>query len=294
MNTMLMLPVFSYRFSRPVIFALLWQCFGAAILLPVYYSLHLRRARNATTASPTVGVTDLNQARALTPAFLLGAVVPTAVLMAPAWTGPQSRDPMAHQAILAAFQPSPLVFSAISAAAAWIYYKLGHDEPSSQPGTAGGGTAAAALTRGAASWWICAAYLQAAVISALGHLYVMSRVLSQPGPRGAMDLVEQMYVPTSPGSRSGDEYGAAILVGGPWLFLQWDHIIISLSSLSWVYILLLNSHSVSGRTEISRALLLLGLLGAAVVLGPGTAVSGALLLRESGFLWEQSTSPKRV
>ena len=78
-----------------------------------------------------------------------------------------------------------------------------------------------------AHWWLHVSYLLAAVWSALGQLYVVSRIISSHSE--AVDFIH-MYVPFSLTIPKGTD--TKIFAQGPWLFLQYDFLIISLSSLS--------------------------------------------------------------
>lgn len=132
---------------------------------------------------------------------------------------------------------------------------------------------------GRAHHWICASYLLAATSSALGHLYVMSKIATSENH--AVDIV-RMYVPflfTGPSGTSD------ILVRGPWLFLQYDFIIISLSSLSWAFLVL---GPIYPKWHISAVTLALAMLISSVIIGPGGTVSIALLIRER-YLPDQSS-----
>lgn len=67
------------------------------------------------------------------------------------------------------------------------------------------------------------------------------------------------------------------LVDGPWLFLQYDLIIIALSSISWAFLLV---RQLLGPREMSTVRLALVFLLGHVVIGPGATVSLALYWRE--------------
>ena len=83
-----------------------------------------------------------------------------------------------------------------------------------------------------------------------------------------------MYVPFV---RTGFAGEADRLLYGPWLFLQFDLIIITIASLSWVYLLLVD---MMDTPRISRGMLMLALLTCSVVVGAGATVSMALFWRE--------------
>lgn len=214
---------------------------------------------------------DLEKARALPLSFILGAVVPAVVGMAPTWFGPEVRSAEAHQTILAAWQPDPLWVS-------WILMGTVH---------AGawflGRSAGTADDRRKVHWWVRASYLLAALSSTLGHLYVVGRIVRSDSE--AVSFV-RMYVPFPITGPAGTNTN--IFVRGPWLFLQYDLIIISLSSLSWAFLLL--GPTPLGQ-RLSRPILGLIVLAGALTIGPGATVSLALFVRE-GQLPERITKRK--
>lgn len=145
--------------TSPVVFGLVWQCFGAAISLPLYYAIHLQWFMR----SKTTPVSDLNTARAIPASFVLGAIAPVVVGMLPTWLGPRSRAAIHHQDILAAWQPDPVWVS-------WIFTTL-----ASLGSWATAGTTSCAED---SYQWIRGSYLLAATSSAAGHLYVIERILT--------------------------------------------------------------------------------------------------------------------
>ncbi|KAK9772338.1 hypothetical protein SCAR479_11038 [Seiridium cardinale] len=232
----------------------LWQAFGAAIILPIFYAIHIPWASQKTLPR----VIDVNRARALTPALLLGVAAPTAFIMAPAWMGPNYRLADEHQIYVAIFMLSPI----------WV---AGILEATTLAGASLRSVATTRTNRSAAAWWVRAAYLQTCAISAVGHLYPTYKLLVAENPE--IVNLTRMYVPAPFEGPSGVE---DILVIGSWLFLQYDHIIISLSSLSWALVLLRKTPLDRIPTIVMILLLLVG----SVVLGPGATVSLALYLRE--------------
>ncbi|XXH00687.1 hypothetical protein Hte_007037 [Hypoxylon texense] len=245
---------------RPIIFGLLWQAFGAAIALPLYYYAHISQgAINRAGAN----VQNLHQARAMPISFLLGAILPAVIGMAPTWQEPGSRSPILHQKILAAWQLDPVWVSLIQTSLAWGFSKL--------PSRGDEKHRVQSCIRGS--------YTLAAASSALGHLYAMTRALNS---KNEGTTLWRMYVPF-PGLFNGPSGVTDILIRGPWLFLQYDLIIISLSSLSWAYYLLSRERGMSGLW------LIFALLFGTSVIGPGATVSLALYVREK-WLFERETA----
>ncbi|KAI9730792.1 MAG: hypothetical protein M1818_008072 [Claussenomyces sp. TS43310] len=237
---------------------LLWQTFGAAIILPIYYTTHIEWASQKKVSQ----VASLDRARALTPAFILGVVAPTATIMAPTWIGPDYRSAEYHQTLVAIFMLSPVWVSSIqevaTRASAWQRQ---------------GSSTRRDKTK--ASMWTRAVYLQTCVVSAAGHLYPMYKIFTAKNPENVN--LTRLYIPSpfEPPSGTTD-----VLVIGSWLFLQYDHIIISLSSLSWVLVLLRKTKVAE---QLATSTMICRLLIGSVLIGPGATVSLALYFRE-GFL----------
>ncbi|KAK2624710.1 hypothetical protein QTJ16_005903 [Diplocarpon rosae] len=242
--------------DKPVVFGLLWQCFGAAIALPLYYAAHIQwSSQNKITR-----VENVETAMVLPVSFLLGAVLPALIGMAPTWLGPNSRTAAYHQMILAAWQLDPIWVSWTLQIGTWVLQTCFTSTGSPMPDG-----------RTKAHQWIRASYLLAAASSASGHLYVMAKVLTSKSSN--VNLV-RMYVPFP---FAGPAPMEDILVWGPWLFLQYDLIIITLSSISWAFVLL---DQLRPSPRFSRGVLALFLAAGCTTIGPGATVSIALYIRE--------------
>ncbi|KAK1621869.1 hypothetical protein BDP81DRAFT_466467 [Colletotrichum phormii] len=201
---------------------------------------------------------QLGQARALPFSFLLGAIVPALVGMAPVWLGPDARSARQHQVVLAAWQPDLVWVSVLQMAGSKI---VSYWWPPRRTTDA----------KSAVRRWVLAAYLLSAAVSASGHLYTLVCVMSR---EEESTNLWRMYVPL-PGFLHGPDGPAAnVLKRGPWLFLQYDLIIISLSSLLWAYSILSAHKSTSEPPKI------LALLFGAFAVGPGATVSFILYTRE--------------
>ncbi len=244
-------------YPRPVIFGLLWQCFGGAISLPLFFAVHV----DWTAQTKIARATRLEQARVLPFSFLAGVVFPTVVGMGLTWLGPGARTARHQQLILAAWQPSPI----------WMSWML---QTGVYVGTWLFGRGVNPLRdRRKAHQWVLASYSLAAVFSALGHCYVVFRIINSACE--STNFV-RMYVPFAFAGPAGTE--GNILARGSWLFLQYDLIIISLSSLMWVT---LRPYSFPWDQRVSGGILGLVVLTGNVMLGPGATVSLVLLARES-------------
>lgn len=226
----------------------MWQCFGAAIALPLYFRQHLAWTQStlshAAPARPAA-------VKALLFSFPLGAVLPAVVGLLPIF---YPRTSSLHQTILAAWQIDPVYVSAIQAL---VTYALTQR------------TRSTAVTDGI--WWSQLVYLIAAVISAMGHIGAMAWFVSSNDP---LATLTNAYLPFP---LAGPLGASPRLASGPWLFLQFDLIIITLSCISWAYLL-----TVSLLTESDRRRTTLPWIfaGGVVLLGTGATVSLALLWRE--------------
>ena len=237
----------------------MWQAFGAAIALPLYFAEHLYWLDHSSVAPQVV---DELAAQAIPFSFPMGALVPAVVGMLPIWLGPGRRSTQHHQDILAAWQPDPLWVSGIQSLVVLIAGKL------KWSGTQG------------PFRWIRGALLLAALSSALGHLYVVWSCISSFDPSLSFF---RMYVPFALNDRIE---ATNILLRGPWLFLQFDLIIITLSSISWIYAVL--GRLLPGKAAWRPGLMLILSVGA-LTIGPGATVSLGLYWRE-GELHKQEAA----
>ncbi|KAK8115728.1 hypothetical protein PG984_012230 [Apiospora sp. TS-2023a] len=253
----------SWTLRNPVVFGLLWQGFGAAIALPLYFMYHLRWQRdwynnNSNKNKHTLASPSLEAARALPFAFLLGAVLPAVVGMLPTWY--PSRDAQTHQVILAVWQLDPIYVSVTQT----ILVKVQRSPP---------GPATLSRQRNAA-WWVRFCLVLAAGLSAMAHIYTMVSIAQFPSLGFA-----SIYVPNL---LTGPPDAHHRLANGPWLFLQYDLIIITTSCLSWAFCVTEPQLS-AGNKWCSRMLLGLGLIAGTVLLGAGSVVSLVLFFRETSL-----------
>lgn len=225
--------------------------FGGAISLPLFYAQHL----SLDISLKHLPRRSTNQTRSVPYGFLIGAVIPVIIGMYPTWTGPGLRCPKMHQYILAAWQLNPLWVSLIQSSMALIFHRLLLPRYSD--------ARSSSLTAQTT-------YLLAAVVSVISHLYLIRNLLSNSGP---VDMsFPRLFLPRH---IHGNADVSDILVRGPWLFLQYDFIIIALSSLSWAYFLLTRVDE-KLHTKWLWVLMSIG----CIVVGPGAVASLALWWRE--------------
>ncbi|KAI1270609.1 hypothetical protein F5Y18DRAFT_17934 [Xylariaceae sp. FL1019] len=250
--------------STPVFFAILWQCLGGAVALPFYYARHIVWTDDAETLQ----VRDTSVAKALPFSFLLGAVLPAILGLAPTWEGPGSRSPEAHQICLAFFQVDPLwvmlTQAILTEAFRWSHNSSSDVQQASK----------------SARNWTRSAYVAAAVSSTIGHLYTVARIYSSSNEN---TNILRMRIPSSWNGPTGGV--PDMLARGTFLYLQMDIIIFDVASLVWAFALL----SRLPNMRMSSITLALAMLAGWAVLGAGGTVSLALLVRE-GLLPEKSSA----
>jgi hypothetical protein len=169
--------------------------------------------------------------------------------MLPTW---HPRSDELHQNILAAWQLDPVWVSIIQAFLVFMLSSKAQNDMKTIR-------------------WTKFSYMLAATSSTIGHIYAVGSLLVSSDPD--INLV-RAYVPFL---FSGPEGASQKLASGPWLFLQYDLIIISVSCVSWAYMLTTRCLAENGRI---LNLLPLIFLCSSIVLGPGATVSLALFWRE--------------
>lgn len=185
--------------------------------------------------------------------FATGALLPAVIGLLPTWV---ERSSQSHQTVLAVWQPDPLRVSAVQTTCVAF---LGRDSPNPKQ------------SKEQAVWWCLVSYLLAALSSAVGHTYAIGKILSTSDPLLSMRRIYVPYLFAGPAETLNR------LTNGTRLFLQYDLIIIALSSLSWAYALV--SPLLPRKSSMDNILPLLLLVGG-IILGPGATVSLALFWRE--------------
>lgn len=183
--------------------------------------------------------------------FLLGAILPAIAGLLPLW---YPRTDSLHQTILAVWQLDPIYVSAIQALVTWV-----------------AASRMQSIGPGETSRRVSFAYLFAAIVSAIGHISAVTLLVLSDDPRAT---ITSAYLPFP----CAGPIGANLqLASGSWLFLQFDLIIISLSCLSWAYLL---TASLLPKGDRRRATIPLIFAFGWMLLGTGATVSLALLWRE--------------
>ena len=239
------------------LWGLLWNGFGAAIIIPIYCYLHLRsQPAKRDSALP------LNEAKALVATTVLGSLLPL-ILMLPPFLNCKIET---QQAFTALFQLTPVIFVSLHYIAARCIAFFSKNESYSDAGRP----------------FVHQAWVFTGVCSATAHGYVLMMSLFS---QNSATTFSRVYIP-SPANVNLSASNR--LTEGGQLFLQYDFIIISLTCILYAYLLLeqqaktlMSSVSaVHERPGLERytTLLLVGLV--TFLLGPGAVVSFAFALRE--------------
>ncbi|KAL9047183.1 MAG: hypothetical protein Q9214_000184, partial [Letrouitia sp. 1 TL-2023] len=235
----------------PALWALLWNGFGAAFILPIYCCLQLRSAATKTTS----GVPS-HHAKALLPAVTLASIMPAIVMfLSPALTS----TPKQHQTLIALYQATPVFTIALQLAISSLW---SYSTETSKP-TSGSKT------------HVKVALAAAALFSCATHLYAVSASVFAGDP---MARFARVYVPNPASVQRGADDTVA---KGAMLFMQYDNLIIMTTCTTWIYLLLQPYLYFEGGVRKFAALA--GLALGTVILGPGAVVSIGLWWREDSL-----------
>ena len=246
--------------DSPVLWGLLWNGFGAAIILPIYCLLHFQSQQlKRDNAVP------LHEAKALVSTTLIGSLLPL-ILMLPPLIDCRVET---QQAFSAVFQLTPVIFVAIqyvSARCIALRTKDRHELDVERP-------------------LIYLAFISTGICSAVAHIYSLATSFFSQDPATAFSRV---YIPSP--TRVDLSISNKITEGGL-LFLQYDFLVISLTCVLYTYLLLepqsraiksfvLADYEQSG---LGKFAMMLMVMLTTIVFGPGAAVSFALAVREDSL-----------
>ncbi|KAL9613790.1 MAG: hypothetical protein Q9167_001681 [Letrouitia subvulpina] len=238
--------------KSPALWALLWNGFGAAFILPIYCCLQLRSAAlKPSTVIPS------QHAKALLPAVTLASIAPAIVMfLSPALTS----TPKQHQTLIALYQATPVFTVALQLAISSLLL-LSSTESSK---SASGGKTHVKVALAAAALFSCAT-----------HLYALSASVLSSNP---MARFARVYIPDPASVHAGADDTVA---KGAMLFMQYDNLIIMTTCLVWIYVLLQPYFHLGGL--VRKIATLAGLALGTVILGPGAVVSIGLWSREDSL-----------
>ncbi len=228
--------------TRPAIWGLLWNGFGAAVVLPLYAFLQVRHRSHRQNIG-------LHNARALVPALVFGSYPPSVLVMAPPFV---SRQPIRHQSIIALFQMTPLYVAALHYALSQIL-----------------GLTAKGKAHHPHSdlLWVRGAFAFAGLASSMTHVYALAGGIQSKGG------LHSMYAGISNFDVSAAGVGKVAL--GAALFLQYDCAIINICTLIWGFLLVRES----ARVDTAHLIVVLVVMNA--LFGPGATMSAVFWWRES-------------
>ncbi|KAL8727152.1 MAG: hypothetical protein Q9166_006248 [cf. Caloplaca sp. 2 TL-2023] len=245
-----------FSFLLPALWALAWNGFGAAFILPLYAYFNTP----STTGNPTAKTAKipLHQARALLPTLIISSFLPAIVMfLSPILTTTITQ----HQTLIALFQFTPVATVTMQ----WLL--------ASAIAKSSSGEAEEDLQKAERSNpRLQGSLLLSLIFSASIHLYCILTSILKFSFAG-------VYIP-SPSSVHPNTDNA--IAQGAKLFMQCDNIIICLTCTLWVSLMLQPHVELRGLWQQVGYAVALGLT--TVVLGPGAVVT-------LGFWWmERKTS----
>ncbi|KAI1618127.1 hypothetical protein EDD36DRAFT_459782 [Exophiala viscosa] len=228
-------------FAYPALWCCTVNAAGAAVILPLYFWLHLQHR-------PSEQYIQLWDASPLPTAFLIGGVLPgLALVTRTLW----QLSAIHHQQIIAFVQFSPLLIATIQIVGSSLYPIRNLD----------------IRRRRTAALPSIQRVLQFGVIfSGLAHLAILGHAAF-----GAAKL-SSIYVPDGNAPLSAS--AADKILEGAKYFLQWDLIGIIVSTGLWCF------YMVSELSDINQIQLAVRLIGGMVLFGPGATTSAVLSWRE--------------
>ncbi|KAJ5788019.1 hypothetical protein N7457_003009 [Penicillium paradoxum] len=244
--------------TNPIVWGLVWQAFGGAVAFPAYFLVWLKTRDDINIVRKGVQKSSMAMAsaRAIPFSFLLGAVLPAVIGMMPLWS---ARSDNMHQIVLALWSADPVWVSLIQqllvkAQMMWI--------PKAAP-----------EQTDITSWWLRVAFFLSATVAGITHIYALGSLIQS---KSDIMALARIYLPWP------DQYphGAVLpLKYGPWLFLKYDWVLMSLGSVGWVFFQLQKAQS-SAESDWHWAFVVILLLAGCILLGAGSTVSMALFWRE--------------
>lgn len=254
------IPPTTYSYSRPALWTLLWNGFGAGFILPLYYF-----TQSAHTPEK-LGTLPINHAKSLFPTTIITLILPAIFTLLPPLV---NRSPSTQQTISALFQISPLAAVLLQHSLARLLRTAVFPKEKEKEGEKG---EEKQKQNQADKPYICRTYLTSALFTSLSHVYVLTTALTTTQPQASFTRI---YLP-----RSARVAPAAkdTIFQGALLFLQYDWVLINVSSGLWLYTILRPHLFLT--SGLRRAVAFLGTLAGFVLLGPGAVVSLGLWWRE--------------
>jgi len=240
----------------------LYQCLGAAIVLPLYFAMF-------TWASSKPGYftsgREVPTAKVLLPSLILGYVIPTALMFFPF---PFGSDLIAYQNLAAFWQPAPLYPNLLV-----FLFSLA-------PGL---GSKQQLARKDADVSHLKLVYLLAGIVSMASHVGLIY-VCSVPGSGLSLSTV---LLPDE-ALRMKDMANGLL-----WIF-QWDFIGTFSAALLWSWLSVVEVGQVAGQ-KATGGVVAVGTIGLLTVLGgPGAALAAVWLWREGKMAESRAGARKKV
>ncbi|GKT92698.1 hypothetical protein Ct61P_10548 [Colletotrichum tofieldiae] len=238
-----------------ILFIFLWNTFGAAFVAPIYFYF-LTQSRH-TARDPTI---PLNEARAFPITLVANAVFPLLMFT------PGGSDHERH-GFIAQFSLTP-VFMVLCI----VFF--------SRPGTSftSFATPKDEARPNADAPWIVASLCATGVLTAAQHLYTVAAACLAPNGDAGRLTWTRVFVPSASKVLSWPQGSQMALVEGAHLFTQLDWLITAVACVVFTHYLLRSSSN--DRQEGSGLVSLAAISLATAILGPGSAGSFALMVRE--------------
>ncbi|KAL2802400.1 hypothetical protein BJX63DRAFT_115353 [Aspergillus granulosus] len=222
---------------------LLWNLFGAAIILPLYFSLHIR-SMDPVRLDPMIST---GRGRSFIPlTTIIGFVPMVAMHLGYVLSADTSR-----QIVTACFPLSPILSVIVEKFIFPASKKTREREDEVDN--------------------VGKIYLVTGLLCAGFHLYTMAVALFSLASETAFS---RMFIPSPSNVVSGNP---DILREGGLLFLQYDWWIVNISCAMWIYLLVERSEIV---LRVGKGVRALAILVAMLVFGPGATMNAALWARE--------------
>ena len=208
---------------RPAVWGLLWNGFGAAIILPIYAFVQLQNQPQRQAILP-------GNAKVLIPALVIASYLPSILAVAPPLV---ARKPYDHQIIIGYFQMTPLALTAVQ----YLLYRLANLSESKE--------------RTSDQLWVRGAFAFAGIASSITHIYAVGgAILSK-------DIHTSIYFSVSNAQVTAASVDKIAL--GAVLFLQWDCVIINVCTVIWGALLVRDKADVNV-AGLTLSLILMSLL----------------------------------
>ena len=242
----------------PLVWVLLGNGIGWAFILPLYCLVRVG------VPYPNRSGLSVGDSYGLLVASVI-SFIPAPLTALPPFNLSQSRGQ--HQAMIVVYLTTPLIFSGIQQLLGRLIDQFQYRKESN-------GTSRRTAIN---------AYIVAAVVAGLGHLYVLFRALGTDNPAATL---AEVFIPIQL-----DKFPADLLTAGSHLFIQYDYIIVSLTCFCYIFGQLLPLLDIRA---VGKPTLAVGLAVSTVLLGPGATLMLSLWARERKLQSDDSIVEKKA